>query len=43
MESKIIVIKELLYEFMHMIECEQIEVYNEFSLQHELHLFKIET
>lgn len=32
-------IKQLLCEFMHLIETEQIEVYNEFSLQHELGIF----
>lgn len=32
-------IKALLYEFMGMIEGEKVEVYNEFSLQHELGIF----
>ncbi len=32
-------IKELLNEFMGMVENKQIEVYNEFSLQHELGIF----
>ena len=32
-------IKKLLYEFMSMIEDNQIEIYNEFSLQHELGIF----
>lgn len=33
------VINKLLYEFMGMVEGKQIEVYNEFSLQHELGIF----
>ena len=32
-------IKKLLYEFMARVEREEIEVYNEFSLQHELGIF----
>ena len=32
-------IKKLLYEFMGMAESECVEVYNEFSLQHELGIF----
>lgn len=32
-------IKELLYEFMDIVEREEVEVYNEFSLQHELGIF----
>lgn len=32
-------IKELLNEFMNLVECSQIEVYNEFSLQHELGIY----
>ena len=32
-------IRKLLYEFMEMVESKQIEVYNEFSLQHELGVF----
>lgn len=32
-------IKELLYEFIGMIEDDQVEIYNEFSLQHELGIF----
>ena len=32
-------IKELLYEFMGIVESEQVEIYNEFSLQHELGIF----
>ena len=32
-------IRKLLYEFMEMVESKQIEVYNEFSLQHELGIF----
>ena len=32
-------IKELLYEFSGMVEDDQVEIYNEFSLQHELGIF----
>ena len=32
-------LKRLLYEFMDMVEIGEIEVYNEFSLQHELGIF----
>lgn len=32
-------IKKLLYEFMSLVEDNQVEVYNEFSLQHELGIF----
>lgn len=32
-------IEKLLYEFMDMLENAQVEVYNEFSLQHELGIF----
>ena len=32
-------IKELLYKFMRLVEDRQIEVYNEFSFQHELGIF----
>ena len=32
-------IKKLLYEFMSMIEDNKVEIYNEFSLQHELGIF----
>ena len=32
-------IKKLLYEFMSMVEENQVEIYNEFSLQHELGIF----
>ncbi len=32
-------IKELLFEFMYLVENESIEIYNEFSLQHELGIF----
>jgi len=32
-------IKKLIYEFMARVEREEIEVYNEFSLQHELGIF----
>ena len=32
-------IKELIYEFMDKVEQKQIEIYNEFSLQHELGVF----
>lgn len=32
-------LKHLLYEFMHLVADEQVEIYNEFSLQHELGLF----
>lgn len=32
-------IKKLLYEFMSMVEANQVEIYNEFSLQHELGIF----
>ena len=32
-------IKELLYEFMSIVEDNQVEIYNEFSLQHELGIF----
>lgn len=32
-------IKKLLHEFMGMVESGQVEVYNEFSLQHELGIF----
>jgi len=31
--------KKLLYEFIGMVEDDQIEIYNEFSLQHELGIF----
>lgn len=34
-----IMIKKLLYEFMSMVEENQVEIYNEFSLQHELGIF----
>ena len=32
-------LKRLLYEFMDMVEIGEIEVYNEFSLQHELGIY----
>lgn len=32
-------IKELLYKFIEMVEEEYVEIYNEFSLQHELGIF----
>ena len=34
-----VMIKDLLYEFMNIVEDDQIEIYNEFSLQHELGVF----
>ncbi len=38
-EDGIIMIRVLLHKFMDMVEGGQIEVYNEFSLQHELGIF----
>ena len=34
-----VMIQSLLYEFMHMVKNEEVEIYNEFSLQHELGIF----
>ena len=31
--------KKVLYEFMSIVEGNQVEIYNEFSLQHELGIF----
>ena len=34
-----VMIQSLLYEFMHIVKNEEVEIYNEFSLQHELGIF----